>query len=66
MLKNIYNNSVTIGSSSKMGWDNKLDDILTSKFTGFISGVTVFSLLITIAGANYPSEALAFSLLDRG
>ncbi|MEW9122665.1 MAG: nucleoside recognition domain-containing protein [Thermotaleaceae bacterium] len=56
--------------SKKISWDEKLDDLLTSKYTGF---PIMFLLLgcifwLTIAGANVPSAMLAdffFGLEDK-
>lgn len=48
-------------------WDQKLDDILTSRFFGFPSMLLLLFAVfwITLVGANYPSELLA-SVLFRG
>ncbi|UCC49811.1 MAG: ferrous iron transporter B [Gemmatimonadota bacterium] len=45
-------------------WDEKLDRILTSKLWGFPIMLAGLALVfwITIIGANYPSQAIAFAL----
>src|SRR5690554_6524965 len=52
---------VVKGGSKKKDWDKKLDDILTSRYTGFpimflLLGVVFW---ITIIGSNLPSEMLS-------
>ncbi|MGQ9556922.1 MAG: nucleoside recognition domain-containing protein [Desulfurispora sp.] len=48
-------------------WDQKLDDILTSRVFGFPSMLLLLFMVfwVTLVGANYPSELLA-SVLFRG
>lgn len=61
---------VVRGGGRKKDWDKKLDDILTSKYTGFpimflLLGVVFW---ITIIGSNFPSEMLSnlfFGIEDR-
>ena len=66
----ISNEVVTIEDNRKVNWDKKLDDILTSKITGYPIMIILLGLIfwITIVGANYPSELLAkafFSFEDK-
>lgn len=46
---------------TKYTWDNKLDDILTSKYTGYPIMFLLLGLVfwITVTGANIPSSLLA-------
>lgn len=54
---------VTIGSK-KIDWDQRIDDILTSRWLGFPIMLLLLGVVfwITITGANYPSQALAIFL----
>jgi len=47
--------------STKLNFDKKIDDLLTSKLFGFPIMIMLLSVVfwITIAGANYPSSILA-------
>lgn len=56
--------------SKKFDWDKKIDDILTSKITGYPIMILLLGIIfwLTIVGANYPSELLArglFALEDK-
>ena len=44
-----------------VNWEQKIDDYLTSRFWGFLIMLLLLGMIfwITIAGANYPSQALA-------
>ncbi len=48
-------------SNRKIDWDQKLDDILTSKYSGFPIMFLLLGVIfwITIVGSNYPSEMLS-------
>ncbi len=48
-------------------WDRRLDWLFTSRWTGFpmMVAILVAVLWLTIVGANYPSGALAWLLLDQ-
>lgn len=66
----IYGSVISIGHSKKEARDRKLDQILTSKITGFpIMLLLLLGILwLTITGANYPSEVLStllFGLQDK-
>ncbi len=52
---------VTVNDKRKVNWDKKLDDILTSKITGYAIMLLLLGVVfwITIEGANYPSQVLA-------
>lgn len=68
--ESIYNSVISIGPSRKEAMDRKLDQILTSKITGYpIMFLLLLGVLwLTIIGANYPSEMLStllFSLQDK-
>ncbi|MTI55416.1 nucleoside recognition domain-containing protein [Geosporobacter ferrireducens] len=57
-------------SITKYTWDEKLDDLLTSKYLGFPIMFMLLGLVfwLTITGANYPSQMLAdafFSLEEH-
>jgi ferrous iron transport protein B len=60
----IAGHAVRYGKPAGRTWDEKLDRILTSRIWGFpimlLGLATVFWL--TIVGANYPSQAIAFVL----
>ncbi|MEE8192752.1 MAG: hypothetical protein V3T74_08415 [Gemmatimonadales bacterium] len=60
----IAGRAVRYGKPAGRTWDQKLDRILTSRIWGFpimlLGLATVFWL--TIVGANYPSQAIAFVL----
>ncbi|WP_412674538.1 nucleoside recognition domain-containing protein [Aneurinibacillus thermoaerophilus] len=47
--------------NKRMDWDDKLDDILTSRYLGFPIMLAMLGVVfwITIAGANVPSDLLA-------
>ena len=49
-----------------LSWDRKLDWLFTSRWTGFPAMILMLVIVIwlTITGANYPSGALAWLLLD--
>ncbi len=51
---------VTVNDKRKINWDKKLDDILTSKITGYPIMLLLLGVVfwITIEGANYPSQLL--------
>lgn len=51
---------VKVNVEKHKNWDAKLDDILTSRFTGYPIMLLLLGLIfwITIAGANYPSDLL--------
>ncbi|TCO78066.1 nucleoside recognition domain-containing protein [Marinisporobacter balticus] len=68
MVKSIYTQAeaiaekvVTKSHTKKYDWDHKLDDILTSKFTGYPIMFFLLGLVfwITVTGANVPSSMLA-------
>lgn len=52
---------ITVNDKRKINWDKKLDDILTSKITGYPIMLLLLGVVfwITIEGANYPSQLLA-------
>ena len=54
------------GEKKRFSWEQRLDKILTGKFTAFPIMLVLLSLVfwITIVGANYPSELLADVLID--
>lgn len=67
IVKTIYNEAeliadkvVEVGETHR-NWEEKIDDILTSKWLGFPIMLLLLGVVfwITIMGANYPSEALA-------
>lgn len=51
----------TVNDKRKINWDKKLDDILTSKITGYPIMLLLLGVIfwITIEGANYPSALLS-------
>lgn len=53
--------SIDEASSKKLDWDRRLDDILTSKYTGFPIMFILLGIIfwITIVGSNVPSEILS-------
>ena len=57
----IANKVVVRDQTKKFYWDKKLDDILTSKYTGFpiMFLILGFIFWLTVTGANYPSAVLA-------
>lgn len=59
--ENIAKSAVSIDDKRKINWDKKLDDILTSKITGYPIMLLLLGIIfwITIEGANYPSQLLA-------
>lgn len=52
---------VIVNDKRRVNWDKKLDDILTSKLTGYPIMLLLLGIVfwITIEGANYPSQLLA-------
>ena len=66
LVNNIYKRAETISkevvtsSKSKIDWESKVDDVLTSKITGFPIMLFILALVfwITLEGANYPANAL--------
>ncbi|MBF8982834.1 ferrous iron transporter B [Lutibacter sp. B2] len=62
----IANKVVERDQTKKFYWDKKLDDILTSKYTGFpiMFLILGFVFWLTVTGANYPSAVLANVLFD--
>ncbi|WP_077368701.1 ferrous iron transport protein B [Anaerosalibacter sp. Marseille-P3206] len=59
-----------VDKSKKINWDKKIDDILTSKITGYPIMILLLGVIfwLSIVGANYPSELLAkglFALEDK-
>ncbi|OPJ54789.1 nucleoside recognition domain-containing protein [Alkalithermobacter paradoxus] len=73
MVKSIYNSAediarkvVTKDESKKINIDSKIDDLLTSKLTGFPIMFILLGLVfwITIVGSNYPSDMLATFLFN--
>lgn len=54
------------GGVSRLGWQGRLDRILTGRWTGIPAMALLFALVlwITIEGANVPSSALASLLVD--
>ncbi len=74
IVSNIYEHTEKIAtkiikkqSIKKTEWDQKLDDILTSPLTGFVSMALLLGAIfwLTVTGANYPSALLA-DVLFRG
>ncbi|KNF08085.1 ferrous iron transport protein B [Gottschalkia purinilytica] len=77
IVSTIYQNAETISKSvttvddkRKVKWDEKIDNILTSKITGYPIMLLLLGIIfwITIEGANYPSQLLSdffFSLEDK-
>lgn len=67
IVKSIYSDAeliaskVVITGSKKFDWDQRIDDILTSRWLGFPIMLLLLGVVfwITITGANYPSQALA-------
>lgn len=57
----IANNVVSVSDKRKVNWDKKIDDILTSKITGYPIMLLLLGIVfwITIVGANYPSQMLS-------
>lgn len=57
----IANNVVKENNAKKIDWDSKLDNILTSRYTGFPIMFVLLGLVfwITIIGSNVPSEMLS-------
>src|SRR5688500_16522069 len=64
----IANSVVTVNDKRKVNWDKKLDDILTSKLTGYPIMLILLGIVfwITIEGANYPSQMLSNILFALG
>ncbi|AFS79222.1 ferrous iron transport protein B [Gottschalkia acidurici 9a] len=77
IVTTIYQNAERIASSvttvkdnRKIKWDEKLDNILTSRLTGFPIMILLLAgvFWVTIVGSNYPSELLSnmfFKLEDK-
>ena len=64
---NISNNTIALKNEKpRFNWDQKLDRLLTNKWTGFPLMLVMLTLVfwITISGANYPSGILSNILLD--
>jgi len=59
--EDIANSVVTKDTSKRVDWDRKIDDILTSKYTGFpiMFLLLGFIFWLTIAGSNIPSQMLS-------
>lgn len=57
----IANKVVKVDDKRKINWDRKVDDVLTSKITGYPIMLLLLGLIfwITIEGANYPSQLLS-------
>ncbi len=57
----ISNSVVTRNKDTKFDWDKKLDDVLTSKYTGFPIMFILLGIIfwITIVGSNVPSQILS-------
>ncbi|MEA1952648.1 MAG: ferrous iron transport protein B [Planctomycetota bacterium] len=57
---------ISHGERKTLAWDRKLDWLFTSRWTGFPTMILMLVLVLwlTIAGANYPSMAMAWLLLD--
>jgi len=57
---------VRVGGTSRVGWQRRLDLLLTGKWTGIPAMALLFALVlwITIEGANVPSAMLASLLVD--
>ncbi|MFZ5831347.1 MAG: ferrous iron transport protein B [Planctomycetota bacterium] len=55
------------GADTASQWDRRLDWLFTSRWTGFpmMVALLIGVLWLTIVGANYPSGALAWLLLDK-
>lgn len=70
IVRTIYSDAELIASrvvttgSKKIDWDQRIDDILTSRWLGFPIMLLLLGVVfwITITGANYPSQALAIFL----
>lgn len=66
IVDNIYQQAESIAQrvvsepTKKLDWDRKIDNILTSRITGYPIMLLTLGLIfwITIMGANYPSEML--------
>lgn len=73
LVDNIYRQAETIAKKvvkepkNKIDWDGKIDNLLTSKITGYPIMLLILGLVfwITIEGANYPTDAL-YNLLFSG
>lgn len=68
--ENIATSVVSINDKRKVNWDKKLDNILTSRLTGYPIMLLLLGLIfwITIEGANYPSQLLSdllFGIEDK-
>lgn len=70
IVANIYEqaegiaNKVVKKEQVKQNWDQKIDDLLTSKFAGFPIMILLLGFIfwLTVKGANYPSQMLATGL----
>ncbi len=60
-VERIANKVVKEDKNKKIDWDSRLDNILTSRYTGFPIMFLLLGLVfwITIVGSNFPSELLA-------
>ena len=56
----------TAGESSRLRWQQRVDQILTNRWTGIPAMMAIFAavLWITIIGANRPSAFLSFLLVE--
>lgn len=59
--EDIAKSVISVNDKRKVNWDRKLDDILTSKITGYPIMLLLLGIIfwITIEGANYPSQLLS-------
>jgi len=59
--ENIAKSVVSVNDKRKVNWDRRLDDVLTSKITGYPIMLLLLGIIfwITIEGANYPSQLLS-------
>ena len=73
IVDNIYREAENIAKRTvvkppkKLDWDGKIDNILTSRITGYPIMLLLLGVIfwITIVGANYPSQML-FKILFWG
>ncbi|MDH3252576.1 MAG: ferrous iron transporter B, partial [Ignavibacteria bacterium] len=76
LMETIYRDAAAIagravtrpGQKTRFNWDRALDQLLTSKWTGFPIMLLMLTVVfwLTIAGANVPSALLASVLIDSG
>ena len=74
LMEDIYTNAAQLadravtrpGDKPRFDMDRSIDRIVTSRVWGFPMMILMFAIVfwLTIVGANYPSQALAFILLD--